>query len=272
MGSEAAQFRVQILSQSSCVSLTRFDHPPGARLNDSEEQAADQHQINIVERGWFRLGFGKLSWTLGQGSVFLSRPGDVYSYSHMPHLEPDACLSLRYIVTPDDLAESFERLALAVPITNRLAFLRLQLLSGSVTDDPESLDMLACDFLDATQTAQNDRVRKYRPQQLKWYADRVCAAREAMEVNPADRHSLAQLASSVAMSPFLFARIFRELVGVPPHKYLVRLRLKRGHLLLESGMSVTDVCYAVGFNNLSHFIRTFGAYFGVLPSTVRRVQ
>lgn len=71
------------------------------------------------------------------------------------------------------------------------------------------------------------------------------------------------------MSPFLFARIFRELIGVPPHKYLVRLRLERARLLLESGMSVTDVCYTVGFNNLSHFIRTFSAHFGVLPSNLK---
>ena len=71
------------------------------------------------------------------------------------------------------------------------------------------------------------------------------------------------------MSVFLFARVFRELVGMPPHKYLVHGRLNRARDLLRSGMPVTDVCYAAGFNNLSHFIRTFRAYFGVLPSKLK---
>ena len=71
------------------------------------------------------------------------------------------------------------------------------------------------------------------------------------------------------MSPFLFARVFRELIGMPPHKYLVRIRLQHARVLLESGMSVTDVCYAIGFNNLSHFIRTFRAYYGSVPSKLK---
>ena len=71
------------------------------------------------------------------------------------------------------------------------------------------------------------------------------------------------------MSPFLFTRVFRELIGLPPHKYLLRLRLASARTLLESGMSVTDTCYTAGFNNLSHFIRMFHRHFGFAPSAVK---
>jgi len=46
----------------------------------------------------------------------------------------------------------------------------------------------------------------------------------------------------------------------------VRARLKRARALLRTGTSVTNACYAVGFNNLSHFIRSFRRTFGDVPS------
>jgi transcriptional regulator GlxA family with amidase domain len=168
-----------------------------------------------------------------------------------------------------ELAGVFKRLALVLPITNRLGYLRLQLCSRATDNVPMALDTLACELLDAADGARNDHHHLYRPEQLKWYAQRIGAARELMDANPADQHSLWHLSSEVAMSPFLFARVFRELIGMPPHKYLVRLRLQHARVLLESGMSVTDVCYAVGFNNLSHFIRTFRAYYGFVPSKLK---
>jgi AraC-like DNA-binding protein len=134
-----------------------------------------------------------------------------------------------------------------------------------------SLDTLACELLDAASNAEGDRHHLYRLEQLKWYAQRIGAARELMDADPTVQHSLWDLASQVAMSPFLFARVFRELIGLPPHKYLVRLRLERARTLLQSGMSVTDACYAAGFNNLSHFTRTFRRHFGCVPSAGRSI-
>jgi transcriptional regulator GlxA family with amidase domain len=254
------------------VSLTRFDHPPGATLPTafSAHDAAEQFRINIVERGTFRLKHGRREWTLDAGSIFLSCPGDEYRYSHIRHVEPDTCLVAGFSASAaSELADIFRRLPLVLPATNRLAFLRLQL--GSVTSDhlELSLDTVAYEFVDAACNAGGDRHRLYRSEQLKWYAQRIGAARELMDADPTAQLSLEHLSSAVSMSPFRFAHVFRELIGMPPHKYLIRLRLLRARDLLKSGTSVTDVCYAVGFNNLSHFIRTFHRYFGVVPSRLK---
>jgi AraC-like DNA-binding protein len=153
-------------------------------------------------------------------------------------------------------------------ITNRLRFLQLEL--GSICDDiPLTLETLACEFVEAVAETSTSERRLYRRSQLQWYADRIHAARHSMDADPADLHSLSELSSQVAMSPFLFARVFRELIGLPPHKYLLRLRLARARTLLESGMNVTNTCYSAGFNNLSHFIRTFRKHFGFVPSAMR---
>ena len=260
-----------MLGETPRVSLARFDHPPGAALPTtfSAHQAAERFRINIVERGTFRLRYGRREWTLGAGSIFLSRPGDEYRYSHVRHLEPDTTLRLEFSESlADELADVSNDLSLVPPPSNRLAFLRLQLCSLASEDVEMALDTLACEFVDAARNAVDGR-HLYRSKQLQLYALRIGAARELMDADPTEQHSLGQLSSRVAMSPFLFARVFRELVGVPPHKYLVRLRLERARSVLQSGMSVTDACYAVGFNNLSHFIRTFRRHFGCLPSETR---
>ncbi|HEY3053203.1 MAG TPA: AraC family transcriptional regulator [Thermoanaerobaculia bacterium] len=172
-------------------------------------------------------------------------------------------MSLAFSPSFDDEVEAtFTRTPLVPAITNRLNFLLLQL---RVTTDALGLDALSCELLDAVANADDGR-RLYGQQQLRWYAQRIGAARELIDADLAAQHSLWNLSAQVAMSPFLFARVFRELIGVPPHQYLLRRRLQRARALLASGMSVTDTCYEVGFNNLSHFARSFRRHFGFLPS------
>jgi AraC family transcriptional regulator len=268
--SEHTLFRRQTLGEAAVASLSRFDHPHGAPEEDSEEPAAERFQINIVERGWFQLGHRGREWTLGAGSVFLSRPGDVYRYAHRRDLEPDVCLSLHFNHSlSNDLTERFAGRPVALPPTNRLGYLGLRLASRRLHEDPILLDDLACELVDAAEEAKPGLRRLYVPEQLRSYAQRIGLAREMIDTNPGGRHTLEHLALGAAMSPFVFARLFRELNGIPPHRYVVRVRLARARALLEEGASVTETCYASGFNNLSHFIRTFQTRYGCSPSKLR---
>jgi AraC-like DNA-binding protein len=69
------------------------------------------------------------------------------------------------------------------------------------------------------------------------------------------------------MSPFRFGRAFKDAFGMAFRDYVVRVRLEEaGRLLQNPQMSVTEVAYAVGFNDLSYFSRVFKRHFGVSPS------
>ena len=79
--------------------------------------------------------------------------------------------------------------------------------------------------------------------------------------------STEDFAHEVGMSRSNLHRKLQALTNQPTHEFLRTLRLKRAaQLLKKSSGSVTDVAYAVGFNNLSHFTKIFRQHFGQTPS------
>jgi AraC-like DNA-binding protein len=73
------------------------------------------------------------------------------------------------------------------------------------------------------------------------------------------------------LSPFHFLRLFARVLGVTPHQYLVRCRLRAAaRLLADPRISVTAIAYDVGFGDLSNFVRTFRRAAGVSPRDFRR--
>lgn len=62
-------------------------------------------------------------------------------------------------------------------------------------------------------------------------------------------------------------RKIKYLTNLSPSRFILNVRLKvAADLLRQEGVSVSDVCYQVGFNNLSYFTRTFKESYGVSPS------
>lgn len=78
-----------------------------------------------------------------------------------------------------------------------------------------------------------------------------------------------EVAKVCGMSPFRFSRAFKEIFGVTFRDYLLDFRLKEACRLLENPtIAVTDVAYAVGFNDASYFARVFKQRLGRPPSTM----
>lgn len=82
---------------------------------------------------------------------------------------------------------------------------------------------------------------------------------------------LADAAKVVSMNPTSFARYFRQMTGQSFVNYMHQLRI--GHIcrqLIESDLSITDICYNNGFGTLSNFNRVFARLKGCTPRTYRR--
>ena len=64
-----------------------------------------------------------------------------------------------------------------------------------------------------------------------------------------------------------FKRDFAKISDLTPRKWIIRRRLEAAHDLIESGgRKVTEVCFDVGFKNLSHFSKIYKKTYGVAPS------
>src|SRR5581483_3437936 len=88
--------------------------------------------------------------------------------------------------------------------------------------------------------------------------------------NLAERMNLDRLAAVAGMSPHYFAGMFRQSMGVPPHRYLLQQRvLYAKRMLVDTRRSILDVALDAGFQNASHFARTFRRLAGVSPSAFR---
>jgi AraC-like DNA-binding protein len=99
---------------------------------------------------------------------------------------------------------------------------------------------------------------------------RMLRARDAMDrdyARPLDVPALARIAN---VSEAHFIRTFRATFGETPHRYLQRRRVERAMAALrESDLSVTEICFAVGFSSLGTFSRTFKAIVGESPAAFR---
>jgi AraC-like DNA-binding protein len=86
-----------------------------------------------------------------------------------------------------------------------------------------------------------------------------------------DNITQAEMAEISGFTPSAFSRAFSEHTGMTFVRYVNRLRIDRAcELLMNSEQRVADICYEVGFNNLSNFNRQFFAIKGLSPSGFRR--
>ncbi len=104
------------------------------------------------------------------------------------------------------------------------------------------------------------------------YRDAVAQAIALMYARFAEPLSLQDMAAAAALSPYHFNRVFRSITGITPCQFLCAIRLKAAmHLLLTTPLSVTDVCFEVGYNSLGTFTTRFTQLIGVPPTQLRDV-
>ena len=82
--------------------------------------------------------------------------------------------------------------------------------------------------------------------------------------------SLRDMSRVAYISAFHFNRVFHEITGLPPAKFISAMRLNEAkRLLLNTELSITDISFEVGYNSLSTFTRRFNQRVGLGPREFR---
>jgi AraC family transcriptional regulator len=261
--------RVVRLLATEAIALERFDHEPGMPHRDPERECSTHYGVHFVEAGSFRLRTTDAWDEITDDSLFVTTPGLEFSCAHDDEHPSDRCVSVSYSEQAVESARASWRLADTSrrDLTNRLAYLR-HTLGRPVPGEEARVEALAGAVLWAL-SSKAARHPLFRPQRFAWYAARVDRAKAMIATHYAEPLSLSAMARETGMSVFHFARIFAELEGCPPHRFLRDVRLTHARSRLREGAGVTDTCYAVGFGSLSHFVTMFRRRYGVRPSDVR---
>ena len=98
----------------------------------------------------------------------------------------------------------------------------------------------------------------------------VRRARDYLHAAFAEDVTLDALAAVARMSRFHLSRLFTRAHGLPPHAYLLQLRLGHAKRMLAAGEAPAEVAAAVGFVDQSHLTRRFKGAFGVTPGQYAR--
>src|SRR5204862_4768318 len=103
--------------------------------------------------------------------------------------------------------------------------------------------------------------------------ERLWRARRYMDECYDQPLDLAEISKQACLSRYHFLRSFRDAFNTTPRQYLIQRRIEKAKELLRlRSISVTDVCFEVGFQSLGSFSALFHKSVGAAPVNYRRHQ
>jgi AraC family transcriptional regulator len=96
--------------------------------------------------------------------------------------------------------------------------------------------------------------------------------KELLTDDPAGKHTLAELSGVLQIHPVHLSRDFSKYFNCTMGEYIRKLRVEKSFALLaDDDLSLTDIAFACGFADQSHFLRCFKQFSGSNPSAYRKL-
>ncbi len=235
-------------------------------------ESHDRYSVSYVRKGSFSVAARGHTFQLVAGSLFVGYPDDEYVCTHDHHGCHDECLSVQLepevVESLGDRQEPWH--SVAVPPLPELMVLGELAQSVARGDSDLGVDeaalALAARFV-ATVTGKTARPASARARERA----RAVDAALWIDAYAHEDLDLATVARRAGLSTFHFLRVFASVLGVTPHQYLVRARLRHAaRLLADEERAITDIALDVGFADLSNFVRSFHRAAGVSPRGFRK--
>ncbi|MEO1593098.1 MAG: AraC family transcriptional regulator [Cyanobacteria bacterium J06632_22] len=221
--------------------------------------------LGVVNQGRLAYETREEEYVLGPGDIVVINPGQVHwggtvekrPYSYRM-IYPSAALMAQAMV-----AETGLPYFRAGKVCDRNLAQRLRYLIERLENDPINLVQESY-FVSALTDLITRHAESISPP-VTPSSQSVQQVRDYIEAFYSQNISLSELATLAGMKPLRLLRSFRKEIGLPPHAYLLQVRIEQAKRMLLSGTSITDVALDTGFADQSHFTRHFKRSVGITP-------
>ena len=259
----------------------RHSRMPSGEVDD---QVSSRHQIFIVLSGSFNsstvsaTGRRRGGWR-GSGHTPIIPAGQGYSAYREEeiedvtiYLDPSFLARAAAEALISDRVELIEACSADDPVIRRIG---MALKAEVESEGPagrlyaESLANVLAVHLLRHYTQDGDRLRTVMGGLT---GRKLNLATEFIEDNIERDLGITEIADAVDLSPFHFARSFKQATGISPHQYLIKSRIERAKsLLAKSELPIVEVGFRVGFKNQSHFTTLFRRVTHLTPKAYRDI-
>lgn len=101
---------------------------------------------------------------------------------------------------------------------------------------------------------------------------RIVQAKLFIDTHFGDNIDVVNIANEAYFSRFHFIRLFKTIYNKTPHQYLTIVRIENAKQLLINNVTVSEVCFLVGFDSVSSFTGLFKRAVGITPSAYQQQQ
>lgn len=242
----------------------------------------EQHLLYVVLGGQVTLTCGRQQWTVSKNEMILLRKA--HSVSYVKEGDPKTGLfESQLFAINDSLVSDFltsqevevpqmtEEVGVRVAKMNeRLVAYCWSLAPYFDSPTPPEQGLLRLKVMEMLYNVKESS-RNIFMQMLQLRNPVKTDVRRVVEENYTSPISLEQLAYLSGRSLSSFKRDFQEIYNMPPARWIREHRLEQARqMLISTSMGVADVCYALGFENPTHFSRIFKQHYGYAPSLMMK--
>ncbi|CAM3275896.1 AraC family transcriptional regulator [Paenibacillus lupini] len=232
--------------------------------------------IHFVREGRLRLEYDGRQVELARGDFFVLFPDRTYYYDMLPAEWP---LEMRWLAIDGERVEALLELA---GLTELEPFRR-----GTVSSRLEVAVDRAIDALERVQRLRPSEALDLQahlygllaammpdePTQGLELASWIHECAEYMELHATEGITVHQVAEYAGVHRSYFTQVFTEEMGMPPMKYMQKVRMEKARrLLIDTHASVTEIGLSLGYPNLYTFTRAFKMYFKESPLALRKAE
>lgn len=229
------------------------------------------YAIGVIESGVEAFSYRGAAHEAVAGSVVIIHPGEVHTgHAGIPEgwsyrmLYPDSALVQQ---AATEVQENFKGIPFfANPVLQDVELAdQLRRMHQAIENAESTLERESRFLWTLSQLIARYASDRLSPTPVKQEHLAVEQVQTFLKTHYAESISLEQLAQRVNLKPLRLLRIFQREMGLPPHTYLVQVRVAQAKKLLSLGLPIAQVAYDTGFTDQSHLNRHFKRLVGVTP-------